>query len=182
MDSKNTQNLKLSNSAAVEEANHSSDSTTRPLLQTATELQSQKDISESSGKTADSPILLVKLHPASTTIAHQKTSNKCNATNSRGKPDCFGSNCSSWSQQTSSASVKVSYELTPFSSTQSSLFPVCRICHLPHEKSNVLISPCRCNGSVKHVHGTCLRVSMFSTSGSGLVSSPSSSLLLWKLE
>lgn len=85
--------------------------------------------------------------------------NKCKeAGTTVAKQDHFGSTCSNWSQPTSMASIKVSYELSPFSSTQSSLFPLCRICQLPHEKSNVLIAPCRCDGSVKHIHGTCLRV------------------------
>lgn len=75
--------------------------------------------------------------------------------------ETFGSQCSTLSQQSSVPSVKVSYDLTPFSSTQSSLFPLCRICQLPHDKDNILITPCKCNGTLKHVHGTCLRVSMF---------------------
>lgn len=54
--------------------------------------------------------------------------------------------------------VIVSYELTPFSSTLSSLHPICRICQCPAEVNNVLISPCRCSGSLKFIHGTCLRV------------------------
>lgn len=54
---------------------------------------------------------------------------------------------------------KISYEMTPFSSTLSALHPMCRICQNPSEKKNVLITPCRCDGSLKHVHGTCLRVS-----------------------
>lgn len=56
--------------------------------------------------------------------------------------------------------VTVSYELTPFSSTISSLCPICRICQCPGDAKNVLISPCRCSGSLKFIHGTCLRVSM----------------------
>jgi hypothetical protein len=36
---------------------------------------------------------------------------------------------------------------------------LCRICHLPAEKNtDPLISPCRCNGSMKHVHRSCLVV------------------------
>ena len=56
---------------------------------------------------------------------------------------------------------KISYEMTPYSSTLSSLHPVCRICQNPSEKRNVLITPCRCDGTLKHVHGTCLRVMSF---------------------
>ena len=56
---------------------------------------------------------------------------------------------------------KISYEMTPYSSTLSSLHPVCRICQNPSEKRNVLITPCRCDGTLKHVHGTCLRVMLF---------------------
>ncbi|XP_067936311.1 E3 ubiquitin-protein ligase MARCHF8-like [Watersipora subatra] len=53
--------------------------------------------------------------------------------------------------------IKISYDLTPFSSTLSSLHPVCRICQNPAEKNNALLTPCRCDGSLKYVHGTCLR-------------------------
>lgn len=52
-----------------------------------------------------------------------------------------------------------SYEQTPFSSTMSSLAPICRICQATGEPDNVLIYPCRCDGSMKYIHGTCLRVS-----------------------
>lgn len=73
----------------------------------------------------------------------------------------FGSQSSEWSQTSTSTvtGIKVSYDMTPFSSTLSSLCPICRICQLPNEKNNILITPCRCDGSLKHVHGTCLRVS-----------------------
>lgn len=55
--------------------------------------------------------------------------------------------------------VSINYELTPFSSTLSSLNPMCRICQCAAEASNVLITPCRCDGSLKHIHATCLLVS-----------------------
>ena len=54
--------------------------------------------------------------------------------------------------------VSINYELTPFSSTLSSLNPLCRICQCPAEANNVLITPCRCDGSLKHIHATCLLV------------------------
>ena len=57
--------------------------------------------------------------------------------------------------------VKISYDITPFSSTLSSLYPVCRICQNPAEKKNALLTPCRCDGSLKYVHGTCLRVCLY---------------------
>lgn len=56
-------------------------------------------------------------------------------------------------------SMAVNYELTPFSSTLSSLSPMCRICQCAStETDNTLISPCRCDGSLKHIHPTCLLV------------------------
>lgn len=75
----------------------------------------------------------------------------------------FGSQCSVASSSQSQVpsnlyQYKISYEMTPYSSTLSSLHPVCRICQNPSEKNNVLITPCRCDGSLKHIHGTCLRV------------------------
>ncbi|KRX21171.1 E3 ubiquitin-protein ligase MARCH1, partial [Trichinella nelsoni] len=33
---------------------------------------------------------------------------------------------------------------------------LCRICHLPAARGNPLITPCRCSGSLRHVHKTCL--------------------------
>ena len=48
--------------------------------------------------------------------------------------------------------------LSQSSSTMS--MPVCRICQLPSmEPSNMLISPCRCLGSIRYVHNNCLLVS-----------------------
>lgn len=57
------------------------------------------------------------------------------------------------------AGVGMNYEMTPFSSTLSSLYPMCRICQCPAEPDNTLITPCRCDGSLKHIHATCLLVS-----------------------
>lgn len=68
----------------------------------------------------------------------------------------FGSQCSK--ENASLVSIKISYDMTPYASTLSALHPICRICQNPNEKNNILISPCRCDGTLKHVHGTCLRV------------------------
>lgn len=74
----------------------------------------------------------------------------------------FSSQLSMTSSLTRSVSrippVTISYDMTPFSSTLSSLSPSCRICQCPNDVNNVLITPCRCDGSLKHIHGTCLRV------------------------
>ena len=52
--------------------------------------------------------------------------------------------------------------LSQSSSTMS--MPVCRICQLPSmEPSNMLISPCRCLGSIRYVHNNCLLVSVLNT-------------------
>ena len=50
------------------------------------------------------------------------------------------------------------------SETNSSLMPICRICHMPEDETEILISPCRCSGSLKFIHNTCLMVSDYSTS------------------
>ena len=51
--------------------------------------------------------------------------------------------------------------LSQSSSTMS--MPVCRICQLPSmEPNNMLISPCRCLGSIRYVHNNCLLVSQSS--------------------
>lgn len=44
-------------------------------------------------------------------------------------------------------------------SSSSSAYPTCRICHLPGELGESLITPCRCSGTVQYVHTTCLVVS-----------------------
>lgn len=71
--------------------------------------------------------------------------------------DNFGSQTSSLATP---ASIKISYDMTPYSSTMSSLHPLCRICHNSGEKTDILITPCRCVGTLHHVHGTCLRVTI----------------------
>jgi len=43
-------------------------------------------------------------------------------------------------------------------SSSTSSMPICRICQLPGmEPSNPLLSPCRCLGSIRYVHGPCLK-------------------------
>uniref|UniRef100_A0A915I186 RING-CH-type domain-containing protein n=1 Tax=Romanomermis culicivorax TaxID=13658 RepID=A0A915I186_ROMCU len=42
------------------------------------------------------------------------------------------------------------------SSTSSSNVPLCRICHSPGDKTEPLMSPCRCSGSLQFVHSSCL--------------------------
>ena len=38
--------------------------------------------------------------------------------------------------------------------------PICRICHMPgDDESEILITPCRCAGTVQYIHNTCLAVS-----------------------
>lgn len=74
----------------------------------------------------------------------------------------FSSQLSMTSSLTRSVSrippVTITYDMTPFSSTLSSLSPSCRICQCHNDMNNVLITPCRCDGSLKYIHGTCLRV------------------------
>lgn len=41
----------------------------------------------------------------------------------------------------------------------SAILPICRICHMPGDESEILISPCRCVGTVQFIHNTCLMVS-----------------------
>ncbi len=46
------------------------------------------------------------------------------------------------------------------SDTNSAIIPICRICHMPEdENKEVLISPCRCAGTLQWIHNTCLMVS-----------------------
>ncbi|ELU00080.1 hypothetical protein CAPTEDRAFT_225460 [Capitella teleta] len=42
------------------------------------------------------------------------------------------------------------------SETNSTLNPICRICHMTGTESDGLISPCRCAGSLQYIHSTCL--------------------------
>ncbi|KAF6019319.1 hypothetical protein EB796_022370 [Bugula neritina] len=54
--------------------------------------------------------------------------------------------------------IKIAYEDSSCSSSLTVLYPTCRICQMSFsDKGGRLITPCRCKGSLKHVHGTCLR-------------------------
>jgi hypothetical protein len=44
------------------------------------------------------------------------------------------------------------------SDTASAIVPICRICHQPGEGLDILISPCRCAGTLQFIHNTCLMV------------------------
>ena len=47
------------------------------------------------------------------------------------------------------------------SETSSAMLPICRICHMPGElddEQEMLISPCRCAGTLQFIHNTCLQV------------------------
>ena len=45
------------------------------------------------------------------------------------------------------------------SETNSALLSICRICHMPGSETEILISPCRCAGTLEFIHNTCLMVS-----------------------
>ncbi|CAH1775989.1 unnamed protein product [Owenia fusiformis] len=48
----------------------------------------------------------------------------------------------------------------PVDSDNTSLFiPMCRICHMPEDDSNLekLTSPCRCAGTLQYIHNSCLK-------------------------
>ena len=47
----------------------------------------------------------------------------------------------------------------PKSETNSVSGPLCRICHMNGEEGEILISPCRCSGTLQFIHNTCLMVS-----------------------
>ncbi|KAK2145634.1 hypothetical protein LSH36_667g00021 [Paralvinella palmiformis] len=47
-------------------------------------------------------------------------------------------------------------QLSMLSDTNSALLPICRICHLPEDGGDILISPCRCAGTLQFIHNTCL--------------------------
>ena len=49
------------------------------------------------------------------------------------------------------------------SETASALLAICRICHQPGDEYDILISPCRCAGTLQFIHNTCLMVSITST-------------------
>jgi len=42
------------------------------------------------------------------------------------------------------------------SETASALLAICRICHQPGDEYDILISPCRCAGTLQFIHNTCL--------------------------
>ena len=44
-------------------------------------------------------------------------------------------------------------------SETASFLPICRICHNPDDENEILISPCRCSGTMQYIHDTCLMVS-----------------------
>ena len=48
------------------------------------------------------------------------------------------------------------------SETASALLAICRICHQPGDEYDILISPCRCAGTLQFIHNTCLMVSLIS--------------------
>ncbi|XP_064626161.1 E3 ubiquitin-protein ligase MARCHF4-like isoform X2 [Lineus longissimus] len=52
--------------------------------------------------------------------------------------------------------MKPPLPLPPESENASIIFPICRICHQPGEEHEILISPCRCAGSLQYIHNNCL--------------------------
>ena len=44
------------------------------------------------------------------------------------------------------------------SETGSAVYSICRICHMPEDESEMLISPCRCAGTMQFIHNACLQV------------------------
>lgn len=42
--------------------------------------------------------------------------------------------------------------------TGTDLLPICRICQLPGDMVDPLFSPCRCSGSLRFIHYSCLKV------------------------
>ena len=44
------------------------------------------------------------------------------------------------------------------SDSQSAILAICRICHMPGDEDEILISPCRCAGTLQFIHNTCLQV------------------------
>ncbi len=61
------------------------------------------------------------------------------------------------------------------SETSSAILPICRICHMPGEdEDEMLISPCRCAGTLQFIHNTCLQVT--NNAGRALLNVP---VLLW---
>lgn len=54
---------------------------------------------------------------------------------------------------------KFTYTSCEPSEVGTDLLPICRICQLPGDKEDSLFSPCRCSGSVRYIHQSCLKVS-----------------------
>lgn len=48
------------------------------------------------------------------------------------------------------------------SDSSSAIIAICRICHMPGEENEILITPCRCAGTLQFIHNTCLQVSVTS--------------------
>ena len=46
------------------------------------------------------------------------------------------------------------------SESTSAIIPICRICHMPGDESEILINPCRCAGTLQFIHQNCLMVSV----------------------
>ena len=44
------------------------------------------------------------------------------------------------------------------SDSTSAIIAICRICHMPGEEDEILITPCRCAGTLQFIHNTCLQV------------------------
>lgn len=43
--------------------------------------------------------------------------------------------------------------------TGTDLLPICRVCQLPGDYQDPLFTPCRCSGTLRFIHYTCLKVS-----------------------
>lgn len=52
--------------------------------------------------------------------------------------------------------VKSAAEISVASSVSQKSLPICRICHLPANDDDHLISPCRCAGTMQFIHSSCL--------------------------
>ncbi|KAL5017349.1 hypothetical protein ScPMuIL_006938 [Solemya velum] len=52
---------------------------------------------------------------------------------------------------------KFTYTSCEPSEVGTDLLPICRICQLPGDKEDSLFSPCRCSGSVRYIHQSCLK-------------------------
>ena len=60
---------------------------------------------------------------------------------------------------TSTPRLQVKYQF-PDSDATSTMMEICRICHMPGDLEEILISPCRCAGTLQYIHHTCLMVSV----------------------